>query len=51
MIICSTSKLVETEQKNTFRRKCRLTPKSALGNDPSFIIELLILEGNEKPEK
>ena len=38
--------------KKAFRRKCRLSPKSTLGNDPLFIItELLVLEGNNKPEK
>ena len=33
------------------RKKCRLTPKASTGNDPSFLTELLVLEGNEKPEK
>ena len=33
------------------RRKCRLTPKATRGNDSSFITELLVREGNEKPEK
>ena len=37
--------------KKADRWKCILTPKATLGNDPSFITELLVLEGNEKPEK
>ena len=45
-----TEERLEWDEK-AFRKKCRLTPKSTLGNDPSFIIELFVLEGNKKPEK
>ena len=29
------------------RKKCRLTPKSAVGNDPQFDNKLLVLNHNE----
>ena len=46
----ATEERLEWDKKG-FRRKCRLTLKLTLGNDLLSITELLVLEGNEKPEK
>ena len=35
---------------DAFRRKCRLTPKPTSGDVCTFETQLLVLEGNEKPE-